>query len=132
MSDMTKVSRKTIRKKNARTRTDHPAGCRINDVELAAVLADIDELAQAGGPRPSVGSYTKHALLSYSRFRKLEARLRALYNEHKGACDGFATDIVAGSEPNAPGGEYGQKPTVPAFEAYSKMLVELNGILGAR
>lgn len=71
-------SRKTIRPKKARTRTDHPAGCRVNADELATVRGDIDAIAQTSGIKPSLGSYTKHALLSYPRYRRLEVGLRKL------------------------------------------------------
>lgn len=77
---MTKVRRKTLRSKSksARTRTDHPAGCRINDAERDQVMADIADIKQASGHAPSLGSYTKHALLSHPRYRRMEVQLRKL------------------------------------------------------
>lgn len=77
-----KTRRKNIRPpKKARQRTDHPAGCRVTDNELAAVRADIDDLAELGGPKPSLGAYTKHALLSHRRLRRIEAAAKALVVE---------------------------------------------------
>lgn len=128
---MTKVSRKTLKKKS-RKRTDHPAGCRVNDAELAAVNADINELERLGGIRPSVGAYVKHALLSHARLRKLEASLAAFYKTHRHRLDGLAADIVEGNEPDAPGGEFGGKPVIPAFEGFAKAMDELKAILEVR
>lgn len=75
---MAKTRRKTIRPKKAQKRTDHPAGCRVNDDELARVRRDISELTEHGGITPSVGAYTKHALLSHRRLRMIEGKLRHL------------------------------------------------------
>lgn len=78
---MKKTSRKAIRPKKARARTDHPAGCRVSDGELSTVRSDIDLIGQASGIKPSLGSYTKHALLSYPRYRRLEVQLRKLVTD---------------------------------------------------
>ena len=82
---MTKTSRKTLRPvaprrhgKKAPARTDHPAGCRISDAERSAVLEDIKHIETASGHAPSLGSYTKHALLSHPRYRRMEVQLRKL------------------------------------------------------
>jgi len=78
---MKKTSRKAIRPKKARARTDHPAGCRVSDGELSTVRSDIDLIGQASGIKPSLGSYTKHALLSYPRYRRMEVQLRKLLTD---------------------------------------------------
>ena len=78
---MKKTSKKNLRTKSSRKRTDHPAGCRVNDDELAAVRGDIDAIAQASGHKPSLGAYTKHALVSHQRYRRMEVQLRKLLSD---------------------------------------------------
>lgn len=90
---MKKTSRKAIRPKKARARTDHPAGCRVSDGELSTVRSDIDLIGQASGIKPSLGSYTKHALLSYPRYRRMEVQLRKLM------ADEAIESYFAGAEP---------------------------------
>ena len=69
---MKKTSRKVVKAKPARQRTDHSAGCRVNDAELAQVRADIAETVKGAGIPISLGAYTKHAILEHFRLRKLE------------------------------------------------------------
>jgi hypothetical protein len=90
---MKKISRKAIRPKKARTRTDHPAGCRVNENELAMIRQDIDDIAAASGIKPSLGSYVKDSLLKRPRYRKLEVGLRKLLADE--AIDSY----FAGEEP---------------------------------
>ena len=75
---MKKTSRKTIRRSRKQKRSDHAAGCRVNQQELDAINVDILELAALGGIKPSLGAYVKHATLSHARLRKLEATIRKL------------------------------------------------------
>jgi len=103
---MKKLSKKNLRSKSkpTKSRTDHPAGCRINDAERDQVMSDIADIKQASGHAPSLGSYTKHALLSHPRYRRMEVQLRKLLADE--AVDSY----FAGQEPLAdPEGEAGRK-----------------------
>lgn len=91
---MKKNSRKTL-KKRVRARTDHPAGCRISDDERTRLLADVAAVAQASGMAVSLGAYTKHALLSHARYRRMEVELRKLVAEEA------VESYFAGEEPAA-------------------------------
>lgn len=72
---MKNTSRKTI--KRARKRKDHPAGCRVNDSELAHIDADIADMKRASGLTISRGAYAKHAILEYPALRRLLHSVRA-------------------------------------------------------
>lgn len=99
---MKKTSKKNLKKERAsRVRTDYSAGCRISEAERDRLMGEIVRL---GGIRPSLGAYTKHALLEYARLSTIEARLRGLRDT---VGDGVGcnadwiaqqiTDILAGS-----------------------------------
>ncbi|HKQ65981.1 MAG TPA: hypothetical protein VJZ73_13285 [Methylomirabilota bacterium] len=73
---MKNTSRKTIKK--ARKRKDHPAGCRVNDAELARIDADVADLKRASGMSISRGAYAKHAILEHGRLRRLDVAVKAI------------------------------------------------------
>lgn len=79
---MTKTSRKTKPKAAPRKRTDYPAGCRLSAAERERAIQDVAAVSKASGMPVSLGAYTKHALLSHGRYRRMEVKIReALANE---------------------------------------------------
>ncbi len=76
---MKTTSRKVIKKPikaATRKRADHPAGCRVSDVELVRIRHDIAEIQKGSGIPVSLGAYTKHAILEHFRLRKLETLVK--------------------------------------------------------
>lgn len=75
-SPMKKTSRKTIRPKPDKERTDTPVGFRLNAADLVRVQADLLRVKEDAGIQIKIGSYAKHALLEHGRLRRLEQALR--------------------------------------------------------
>lgn len=71
---MKKISKKTVKRK----RTDHAAACRVDNEELAIVQADIEQIRQTAGIPITLGAYTKLAILSHARLRRLERGIKEL------------------------------------------------------
>jgi hypothetical protein len=123
---MTSKSRKVLRNKRAQKRTDHAAGCRVSDTERNRVLADIDELTKLGGIEPSLGAYTKHALLSHGRLRRMEAGIRDLYERATKVAETHAKDVEARQDEPGAGG-YAGGPFI--LRSLQDVLGELSALL---